>query len=445
MREKTDGKYPRYAVWENVKGAFSSDNGRDFQCVLHTLSQLANQETPIIPIPKEKWPNAGSLMGDGWSLAWRTFDAQHWGVPQRRNRILLVMDFTGQSAPEILFKQDSLSGDFATLPDSWKRTTTTSAKSAGTTDFRESRLNSFSNAASTLRAGVGIPKHTYTSEEETYCLQGSMIGREEKNGPRGSGINEDVSFTLNTTDRHAVCCDETDEQQLYENHRADCRYRGPLETAPTICSQYGTGGDNVPYVLSVDTSHASEVFRTDTVSPAIQARDYKGGKNVMIEEVATQTTEEEGAEDGRRFRVRRLTPTECARLQGFPDWWAKLPYIDDMSDEDYDFWKEVLKDWALIEGKTYKEKTKKQMISWYNKLHTDSSEYKMWGNGVALPMVRYVMRGIAQNEAKTIGSLFDGSGGFPLAGVLEGVTPVWSSEVQPYPIAVTKARWNILK
>lgn len=528
MREKTNGTYPRYAVWENVKGAFSSDNGRDFQCVLHTLTQLADKEAPVVPIPKEKWPHAGNLMGDGWSLSWRVFDAQHWGVPQRRNRILLVMDFAGESAPEILFKQESLSRDFATLPDTWQRTSITSTECTGATNHGESGLNSisFSDVASTLRAGAGAPKHTsdmvgrlvgqreeVTSlhltqtpvhfvektpclscgsktgqavvgvcvpDEETYCLQGSMIGREEKNGPRGSGINEDVSFTLNTIDRHAVCCEETDSQQLYENHRADCRYRGPLETAPTLCSRYGTGGDNVPYVLSVDTSHAGEVFRTDTVSPALQARDYKGGENVMVEEEAVYDLNRESFNAGmnyggypnisdggvcstlmstgpsavgvsertgdeKRYRIRRLTPTECARLQGFPDWWAKLPYIDDMSDKDYDFWKEVLKEWATIDGKTYKEKTKKQMISWYNKLHTDSSEYKMWGNGVALPMVRYVMRGVTQNGAKTMGSLFDGSGGFPLAGVLEGITSVWSSEVQPYPIAVTKARWNILR
>lgn len=116
--------------------------------------------------------------------------------------------------------------------------------------------------------------------------------------------------------------------------------------------------------------------------------------------------------------------------------------IEDMSDHDYTFWKTVLEGIASIEGKTYKEKTKKQMITWYNKLASDSSKYKMWGNGVALPMVRVPMRGIANHGAVTMGSLFDGSGGFPLAGLLEGMKPLWSSEVQPYPLAVTKERFQ---
>lgn len=111
------------------------------------------------------------------------------------------------------------------------------------------------------------------------------------------------------------------------------------------------------------------------------------------------------------YTVRRLTPTECARLQGFPDWWADLPQLEDMTDEAFSFWQEVRATHAAINGKTYKPVSKRQMIKWYNKLHTDSAEYKMWGNGVALPVVRIPLHGMAQLGAKTMGSLFDGSGG----------------------------------
>jgi site-specific DNA-cytosine methylase len=141
-----------------------------------------------------------------------------------------------------------------------------------------------------------------------------------------------------------------------------------------------------------------------------------------------------------RYTIRRLTPTECARLQGFPDWWADLPAITDMTDEAFDFWQEVRRVYAGINGMKYKPCKKKQMIRWYNKLRTDSAEYKMWGNGVALPVVRIPLHGMAALGAKTMGSLFDGSGGFPLAGLLDGIETLWASEIEPYPIAVTE--WN---
>ena len=140
------------------------------------------------------------------------------------------------------------------------------------------------------------------------------------------------------------------------------------------------------------------------------------------------------------YTIRRLTPTEYTRLQGFPDWWATLPIIIDMTDEAFEFWQEVRRTYAAINGTTYKPASKKQMIRWYNRLHTDSAEYKMCGNGVALPVVRIPLHGMAQLGARTMGSLFDGSGGFPLAGLLDGIVTLWASEIEPYPIAVTE--WN---
>ena len=95
------------------------------------------------------------------------------------------------------------------------------------------------------------------------------------------------------------------------------------------------------------------------------------------------------------YTVRRLTPLECARLQGFPDWWGEIEHMDEIRDDEYQFWLGVRNTHAAINGKTPKEYTRKQMLAWYNKLHTDSAEYKMWGNGIALPTALYVMQGIA--------------------------------------------------
>lgn len=102
---------PRYMVWENVPGAFSSNKGEDFRCVLEEICRVADAEVSIPRPPKNKWSNSGTIMGDGYSVAWRVLDAQYWGVPQRRKRIYLVADFGGESAPQILFKQDSLRGN----------------------------------------------------------------------------------------------------------------------------------------------------------------------------------------------------------------------------------------------------------------------------------------------------------------------------------------------
>ena len=127
----------------------------------------------------------------------------------------------------------------------------------------------------------------------------------------------------------------------------------------------------------IDTSHADDVVRLDYVTSPLQARDYKGGKLVQY-----------------NYIVHRLTPTECARLQGFPDRWGDIDRKDDFTDEEYKFWLDVRNTHAEINGKQVKDYTKKQMLTWYNKLHTDSAEYKLWGNGIALPCAVYVMQGI---------------------------------------------------
>lgn len=185
-----------------------------------------------------------------------------------------------------------------------------------------------------LRAGKSDGDHVGTVILPCYCLQGNGIGRADTAGCNGKGWAEEVCYTLNTIDRPAVCY-----------------------------AMQGFGD----YIQS-------EVGSTLTANEAKMPHDLC---------VTVQ------------YIVRRLTPTECARLQGFPDCWGHPDRKDDFTDEEYQFWLTVRKTHAEINSKTVKEYTKAQMLKWYNGLHTDSAEYKMWGNGIALPTALYVMQGIA--------------------------------------------------
>lgn len=575
MRCATDGKYPRWICWENVPGAFSSNKGEDFKAVLEAVIGIVEPNAQV-PMPeKAQWPYADLYMGDGWSVAYRTLDAQYWGVPQRRRRIYLVADLAGGSAGKILFESEGLSGYSAESFRSWQRvaggftpcvgaagfdgyngslTDDTSAtlgvncgmstgrngivlndqggnrmdvteevtstlraeahhppcvmESAGfcTEHSAKSRTIGYEEECSpTLRAGVvpaavalenhptdsrvklsedgnvqtltsrmgtggnnvplvmkirsgcegggkgaliqenksatlscnndqtlfepcgwdggqisptltkqnaggnqrmpdkdnftcvlqsfgicskdsnamksdnphsgiyeaetartldgnggnpscnqgGIAVVAFTqnqrdevrdlgdrsavvcanagTKQQTFVLQGSMIGRDNKNGPQGSGVNEDVCFTLDTADRHAV------------------------------------------YAMS--TGSFTQVEKNQ--SPAIMARDYKD-PNVVC--------------PAGGYTVRRLTPTECARLQGFPDNWCANLGTEKTTDEELYFWHKVFKTYSEVTG--CKMKSDKQVAKWLKDPYSDSAEYKMWGNGVALPCVWFVLCGI---------------------------------------------------
>ena len=555
MRCATNGKYPRYIVWENVPGAFSSNKGEDFWAVLEAIIGVVCEGAQV-PMPeKNRWPYADCYMGDGWSVAYRVLDAQFWGVPQRRKRIYLIADFAGGRAFDILFKSEGVSGYSAEGFRSWQRTAGSAADRTGTAslclnDQGGQRMDVTDDVTATLRAEAHHPpcvlesagfctEHSSKSrsigyEEETsptlragvvpaavalenhptdsrvkiaedgkvqtltsrmgtgggnvplvmkiragcegggkgaliqenksatlscnndqtlfepcnwdgeqvaptltahnaggnqrmpdknhfncvieaygicskesnamksdnphsgvykadtsrtidgnggnpgcnqggiavvesYAIQGSMIGRDDKNGPQGDGINEDVSFTLNTVDRHAVYAMTTGSfTQVTEDQ------------SPTLMARDFKDPNAVCYGIGRDTFN--------------QGKNAKFAPSFSEEVQPTMVAKGPGAiQSG--YTVRRLTPTECARLQGFPDWWCDDLGIEPTT-EDLRYWYDVFETHRKIVGNSTKPKSLKQIAKWLRAPHSDAAEYKMWGNGVALPCVVFVLSGI---------------------------------------------------
>ena len=612
MRCATDGKYPRFIVWENVPGAFSSNRGEDFKAVLEAVCSVKGEGVSVPEPPKGKWANAGNIVGDGFSLAWRVLDAQFWGIPQRRKRIYLVADFAGGSAGKVLFESEGVSGYSAEGFRAWQGAAGSAAEGAGTAggvclnDQGGQRMDVTDGVTCTLRAeahhppcvlelagfctehsakarGIGYEEETsptlragtvpaavalyenhsqdtrYTGpletaptvnatygmggnnqpfvvepdtpktlkirsgcegggkgpiiqddrsatlscnndqtvfvpfckgyrahykgdvptwkdgkvantlntfdvgesrcnelvvqaygicskdsnamksdnphsgfyeaetsrtldgnggnpscnqggiavvepgamsafhinqrdevidlqgksgalmatrniQMQTFVLQGSMIGRDNKNGPQGSGINEDVSFTLDATDRHAVV------QPTYCTSKNSHFTRAEKELANTLVA---TDYKDPPVINDVQTASGKEVF--GTLSASMGSKQWLGNQEAFSGDYHIMEPE---------YIVRRLTPTECARLQGFPDWWCSGLGTEEPTEDDLAFWREVFETHRKIAGTSTKPKTDKQIIKWLKAPHSDSAEYKMWGNGVALPNVYFVLSGI---------------------------------------------------
>lgn len=361
MRNKTNGVYPRYAIWENVPGAFSSNKGEDFRTVLEEFIRISEPNAVMPAVPQAGWAYADCISGNGWSVAYRTFDAQYWGVPQRRRRIYLVADFRGECAQEILFKRESLRGYFEAGRTPWQGIAADAQNCVGTAIGGVDRYNQsfLPGLAQTLRAsGGGDCTPTVLAPVAVYCLQGNGIDRADTAGCNGKGWREDKCYTLNTIDRTAVC------YGIGNGQVAQTKLN--IEEKPIVLDRaFFNQGQN---------AKCDPQFYTDGICPTLIARDPAA---VQI-----------------RYIVRRLTPTECARLQGFPDKWGHPDKKEDFTEEEYKFWLNVRNTYAKINGKPEKEYTKAQMLTWYSKLHTDSSEYKMWGNGIALLNALYVMQGI---------------------------------------------------
>lgn len=259
---------PRFMLWENVPGAFSSNRGEDFAAVLQETARVVNEEAPAIPVPKNGWPTAGCLSGmgngGGFSIAWRVLDAQFWGVPQRRRRIALVADFGGITAPEILFERESVSRDIAqgsaegqNAPANARRGTNATVNSGTGCNIYNGRnfdplafhltqdpiSGPISPCLSSGSANGQCVCGVVEPVAAPYCIQGNCIDRADTAGCNGRGWAEDVSYTLNTIDRHAVA-------YSVENHPQDSRVKINEDgICQTLDARMGTGGGNVPMIL----------------------------------------------------------------------------------------------------------------------------------------------------------------------------------------------------
>lgn len=422
-RDKTAGRTgqsvrPRYMVWENVPGAFSTNGGEDFRAVLEEAARIADEST-VIPRPqKGKWRTAGCIMGDGFSIAWRVLDAQFWGVPQRRRRIALVADFGGQSAPEILFVRESVPGNTSAGGTARERIAGDAADCVGITN----RGRSTGDVSETLRACShgALPMIATRSNGDdidvihsAICIQGNCIDRADTAGCNGKGWRDDVSYTLNTIDRPAV---------LDMSHACDV-IRECGDTSPSLQARMGTGGNQVPLVAyGIGNGQINEAA-TPAFEKAQTLNTMHDAQAALLCQVVAHTLKAKAnldyREDSETYpvhsgKVRRLTPLECERLQGFPDGWTDIG------------------EWVDSKGK------KRQT--------TDSARYKALGNSIALPPWRWVLKRLcAQYERDaTMASLFDGIGGFPLIWEqLNGKgSCLWASEIDEFPIAVARTRFR---
>lgn len=340
---------PRFAVWENVRGALSSAGGEDFRRVLEELCRIKDDAADV-PRPK-KWQSAGLIRGNGYSVAWRVLDAQYWGVPQRRKRIYLVADFDGDSAGKILFESEGVSGHSEKMQAARKDFARCAQGSIGETvgvlnDQGGSSISIEDNLSPTLRA------ETHQHLPIVYGL-GSYNSEGMKSSNPYSGIyRADTARTLDINGG-SPACNQGGMLVLFDNHRKDARYTGPCDASPTINSYLGTGGLNAPLIA------------TDYKCPPVVNADW---------------------------RVRMITPLECARLQGFPDWWTDNLTDSEPSDAEVRKWQGIFDEYCDINGK--KRKTASQVRRWLMTEPTDAAKYKMWGNGVALPCVVFVLAGI---------------------------------------------------
>nr|DAI01965.1 MAG TPA: Cytosine specific methyltransferase [Caudoviricetes sp.] len=416
---------PRYMVWENVPGAFNSNKGEDFASVLTEIVWIAEPDAPRVPVPRTGWPKWGSLrdVGGRWSVAWRTLDAQYWGVPQRRRRIALVADFGGSSAAEVLFVRTGVRGDSTprgTAGQGAAGTAESGAYGAGGVraltpwDAQSRRLYSAAGVMPSLQSRSSSGQN----QEAVLCIQGNCIDRADTARCNGKGWREDVSYTLNTIDRPAV---------FDMSHACDV-IRECGEVVPSLQARAGTGENQVSLTYQMQ---GFGDYREGDVASSCKQRDFKSGTDLVCAvdcRNGTENPEINGTLQSasgqslnlnnvvrEHMTVRRLTPLEYERLQGFPDGWTDIGA------------------WTDSKGKLHKESS-------------DSARYKALGNSIALPPWKWVLKRLcAQYERDaTMASLFDGIGGFPL--IWEQINGagscLWASEIEEFPIAVTKKRFE---
>ncbi|MCI7551004.1 MAG: DNA cytosine methyltransferase [Arcanobacterium sp.] len=405
MRKATHGAYPRFAVWENVPGAFSSNKGADFHQVLRELVSVVDEEAADDLPRMDKWQPAGVLVGDGWSISWRVLDAQYYGVPQRRKRIFLIADFTNTRAGHILFEPQSLRGDLA--PGSDQRQTPPHNPAPSPTA-----------ASSRGDGGAGVARS---------CALRMRAGK--PGGGKGPLIQTELSGTLGCNNDQTLF-----QPLLFDHHPQDARVTGPRDIASTVTARYGTGGGNTPLVaygfnaihaqrgnLTGRYGYETEIAKTldtsgiaptcnqggiavvDTVISASKSDFFcRGSENIAGALLASDehdspiVTEPQPA----GYRVRRLTPLECARLQGFPDDWTDNLAIPEPSEAELDYWWRIWARWAATNG-LKKTKTRTQVKKWLAAPVTDRALYKLWGNGIALPCAEMILARMVAEMSNT--------------------------------------------
>ncbi len=411
MRKATNGRYPAYIVWENVEGAFNSRGGRDFQTVLEKITKTD------IPVPRSgKWAKAGVVRGRGICAAWRLLDAQYWGVPQRRKRIYLIGSFGSDSAAEILFEYDSVQRYLAPRKEQAQGTPGASEKSVGGTSGRVGCYNEpMSNSATTLGTNYPFQKGTrpHNAEEaptykeatiantlncfdlgENRCneLIVQSAGFHGQNSITAAGVElrEEQTPTLTTTKNvdvvYAIGNGQSAQTDLHElTYALDC-----MHDQQAVIYTIDRAAFNHAVAYGIDCRNFKE---NEELFPTLQAKE-NGGISlnfygaVMYKLYLTL-----------KWIVRRLTPRECERLQGYPDDWTVLPKISEMSDENYEFYKAVFLLDKAVRGKANaKEPGKKQLIRWYNGLDNDGARYRMLGNSLAIPCALRVIGYIADHE-----------------------------------------------
>ena len=354
---------PRFIVWENVRGALSSAGGDDFRRV---LEEICNVKKSDVSVPKpEKWNSSGLIMGDDFSVAWRVLDAQYWGVPQRRKRIYLVADFDGDSAGKVLFESEGVSGHSEKMQAARKDFARCAQGSIGETGWGKEVLNDQGGSAISVEHDLSPTLRAETHQHLPIVYRA------------------DTAMTLDTNGG-SPDCNQGGMLVLFDNHSQDSRYNGPLKLSPSLNTQLGTGGNNAPLVCvptSPETLYCMSksyhfAHATPDQADALVATDYKCPPVVNAD-----------------WRVRMITPLECARLQGFPDWWTDNLTDSEPSDAEVTKWQGIFDEWCDINGK--KHKSPAQVRKWLQTEHPDSVKYKLWGNGVALPCVVFVLCGIA--------------------------------------------------
>ena len=470
MRCATNGKYPRFAVWENVTGAFSSNGGEDFRCVLEEFCKIKDAGLSVPKSKPEKWTKAGEIMGENFSVAYRTFDAQYWYLPQRRARIYLVADFDGGCASKILFESEGVSGYSTESFRAWQETSRcfgnrseetgsglmfenhsqdtrykgpldvaqTVSATYGTGGNNQPFVVESSVVPATLKIRCGhgngrrgaliqknksatlscnndqtlfVPKaygicgkysnsmlsdnpnsgfyeaetsKTIDTSNQSPCKnQGGMVVL-EGNGSRpshhGDGYNEsETMYTLNCTENHAVSYG-IGRPAMNQGYNARFSFQIEEEKSPTIVAS-GAGGIAHPkYSISKNSHHTvAEKEKANT----LVASDYKDPP------VVNDSTPEI------EYIVRRLTPQECALLQGMPTWWCDGLGTENPTEEQVTWWQNVFETYNKAVGKTCKSKSRKQIEKWLKNPYSDSAAYKMWGNGIASSNALFVLTGIA--------------------------------------------------